>query len=613
MANRYLSNMRSNASDGYYDTIATMIAADSQTRSAAIQGRYNALSNSITVMADSVVKGMNAAANYQIEQERLITERRKAESAIARDQASIQLDEQRVEMERLEAQARLAQAKRANNDRNLELQAAPFVSAFTKNNAALVAQMSRADNFEDVEKDYKSYVTALDDKLAEAEKDTPGITAAVHRNPAMIQALGNAQTLLNTRGSTTLTDPSTGQSIRQKDILTILDDADARPEQLAPAIRSGLSPAASATMRARANDALRKGLESSDPLTRMKMKLLDWEVRGSPELETYRTERQRGADPYRAFETAEKNGTSGVKRLNLLFGIKGPGGEDAALDVVTEPKASLKRSIEDKWGLARSRIASKQRSNDFGTIGLTEEGENKNVDVVYTGVRRALDGLAKEIANTDSKEAKNEAQRKYDLIATDPTSVEARRILVGSEEGGLFATGGTGTIAYGEAASPYALGTGYMGLKLSKGGDNNAAILRRRSVTEMLERGGTAWIPPNTSSSPQSLVSTIGNFGPLSREASAYQLNPDKAINPDTNEPFRSVEEAVLYEREKRFGSVKEVLARLYRDGYIEGSKAPAGVPEPPSGSSSLSVIGAGRTQVQEGPSTTVTKPPRSR
>jgi len=233
MANRYLSNLRSNASDGYYDTVATMIAADSQTRSAAIQGRYNALSNSITVMADSVVKGMTAAANYQLEQEKLITERRKAESSIARDQALIQIDEQRAETERVKVGMELDRVRRANRDLELERAVTPLTAEMIKNGAGLIAEASREETFEGSKAKSDAMFKSFEDLTTTWENGdpargiapTPGARAAAYRNPAVIQLFSSMQTVVNTKGSLSYKDAETGETVtaRQADKILAAD------------------------------------------------------------------------------------------------------------------------------------------------------------------------------------------------------------------------------------------------------------------------------------------------------------------------------------------------------------------------------------------------------
>lgn len=315
MANRYLSNLRSNASDGYYDTVATMIAADSQTRSAAIQGRYNALSNSITVMADSVVKGMTAAANYQLEQEKLITERRKAESSIARDQALIQIDEQRAETERIKVGMELDRVRRANRDLELERAAAPIIMEINKNSAALIGDISQAEDYQSARKKNEELVTKAQEILARHESGdpangivaTPGITAAVMRNAGVLQTFNSAQQLVNSKGSMRYKDPISGQELTSKRADEVLGGDTATLEHGLIAFRSVMADVnATDSDRKKANEWKAKRLGSNDPNTRMEVTIEDWRYNSPASFGEFTKLLGQGRSRTTAFVTASK-------------------------------------------------------------------------------------------------------------------------------------------------------------------------------------------------------------------------------------------------------------------------------------------------------------------
>jgi hypothetical protein len=577
MANRYMSNLRSNASSGYYDTISAIVAADSQARSAAIQSQYGAMSNSITVIADSMIKGMNSAANYQLEQEKLITARRVAESEMAAKATEMQIREQEAESQRLMSQARLDQATRANQKEARQQAIAPLAREYVQGAAAVAAEMAQADSYQKREEIRKKFSEDFRRKSMDLEAgkselmpgvSIPGAYGAFSSSEGVIAVDLELSKQVASVGSARLRDPKTGLDMSQRRIAETFSNPDSPLLAQEMAYRATLDPEAPVEVRQQGATYMKEKLASADSTARMRATLLDWETRGSPEMGIYNQERERGATVYEAFETAKTSGAAGTDRLNTLFGInQGPGTTPPALTLVGAPRPD---EASATWGIRDAELAKLRKSNKFGVLGLPEASENSNLSVVSDGYKRTYEKLSRVVANPKSEAEYNQARSYLDEITKNPTSQKTKDILLGP----------SGATNLEEATAPWGM-TKYEGMTPDykrRMGDK-----AKKSLEGFIEMGGSSWVPPGASSGYASITTLTADLGPLTKEAAAFKIDPRKALNPETRRPFRSVAEMVLWERENSAGTEfrtnAEILAGLRADGLVTGGSSAPGVP----------------------------------
>jgi hypothetical protein len=439
--------------------------------------------------------------------------------------------------------------------------------------------MSKAAAEADPEKGIQileDHIKNRDAALMNFEKENPenaGAMVAFYSHPALVQSTSNETAFIREKlNSLSATDPDTGTVYSGSQLRAILAPGSAATDQqkLSAAnalLRSSATSGSMATTRENAkkwmDEAKSEGTRATNPELFAMAKVLE--------------AKQFNPQAYKKYEESLAINQPAGEALNTLVkdvddwkeSIRS-GGSPKITDGAAAVLPTSAQEANSGWAVRDAGLNKLQDDNKFGFVTAPKNLEERSVSVLAGGYKQAYERLAQAVANPGSKAEYDKSVADLDELTKNQTSEASKDIVLNKR-----------TAIEGAVDDPREARRLDYKQRFSSGKDAGPVVVKD-SLRDYADRGGNSWLPPGASSSSASIATLAKDLGPLAKEASAYKIDPRKAVNPETGRQFRSVAELVLWEREKsagmEFRSNAQILAELMADRFITGGPMPKGV-----------------------------------
>jgi hypothetical protein len=523
--------MKPGASDGYYAAMSSIVAADAETRSAQITGRYAAMASAVNSISQSVVQGMQAAASYDLQSRKLQMDQEVAHYQIEAAKKDMELKSLQVQSEN--------QAKEQRNQlfaldiqrRKVETAIGVVLTRYTTEMPGVVAEVAQLGPDE-----AKAYVdnfnSGIQRRLAEIEIGHPGAHSAFQSNALVLQ---HQQNLNSVVANKMVSETFNGVAYADAKMLMGSPDADKHLRlQAALAIVSSPRSARYPELMTTAKGVVAAAKE--DPVLAPAAISAELRYTNPRAAARYDLLIASGVEEPEALASVLASQKRSESTVSQVLGLQGVEAEEAGVVQPTVQAAGTLRALvragDSAWSAAAGRVESEGLLQGApSAAGNERQLATRKIEVVGPAVRGYYDSLVNKLVGAAS--SSEFAQAKQDLLAFTSSPRSKAEAMI---RGGFIS-------------------------------DRDVPD----GVRSALKDGGQAWLPAELQTADfDALAKGIGNttssFG--SEEANKvflYNVTTEGAKIGNT------VAELVIREQSRRFRPAADVLKDLRDRGLIAG------------------------------------------
>jgi len=219
--------MKPGASDGYYAAMSSIVAADAETRSAQITGRYAAMASAVNSISQSVVQGMQAAAAYELQSRKLQMDQEVAHYQIEAAKEGMRLAGLKAESDAVTAKLHNQALQLDINRRETEEAIGPAVYKLTTGMPGIIAEMNQQDPLT-AQKTLDAFMATLKkETLDPLELKRPGSTAAFMSHSGVQMQLQGANSVAANKMASVQYRDKLGNTYSLQQVKSVFSDPDA--------------------------------------------------------------------------------------------------------------------------------------------------------------------------------------------------------------------------------------------------------------------------------------------------------------------------------------------------------------------------------------------------
>jgi hypothetical protein len=426
------------------------------------------MTQSVGMMLQGVLVGMESYQRYDIERNRLLESRERYAQQFELERSKAEIETKKFELEKLgiERQNKMLDYELAQ--RKLQNDAAPMAAYLASNLGAEAVTLLQETDPAKAMQTYKDIRNNQDAQLAALEAKNPGITAAVRGNKILAEADGRLFTALTSKlQNSVLTDPLSNTSVDAQIVKTVLDNpGNATTAALSTAVGAmsgGVNASKYSSLLEKVNgglDELKRRADAGDSAAQKSLFFLDVSKRSPEALELYKQGKYSEASDLEARN--QRVLQDAMDRAGMTFGggsskpvvsgsvsdlaakvVSGELSDTQARNSLKTPEARKAYDEEMKFGTAAKQGAADRGRRDTewsvpfrsvqgrieaGDAGLKIAGLGEKDEVkVHEAARDTVRGYAEQqlrvLATAKTKAEYDDAAAKLEKLRKDPASL----------------------------------------------------------------------------------------------------------------------------------------------------------------------------------------------
>ena len=382
MANRYRSARRG-ASPEYYRQLrdqsredyavqSQALAAESMSRGDALRARFDGMTQSVGMMLQGVLVGMESYQRYDIERNRLIESRERYAQQFELERTRAEIETKKFELEKIGLEAHNKRLAFEVDQRQLQADADPLARKIIRDLGPEAMALLRENDPTTALDKYNSIKARQNELVEQLGGGKQGLLSAIYSNPALVEAdtrLYNA--LVSKTQNATLTDGLSGRTLDLATIKAALTDPNTAKSTVLSAISAVQTDPTAARYSGLQGLAAAKAREiqnGNDFGAREDLEIQKLFVEDPDSYREYKAALGRGVPKASALDIVRARRTSDDQVRAARYGAAAPGvsGSEVAAGMFVDPKQRSQQAADNAWGVSNVNVGAVSKETTSG-------------------------------------------------------------------------------------------------------------------------------------------------------------------------------------------------------------------------------------------------------